>query len=293
MRPEDLASLLSAARRVATAGLKTLLEQKHLYQSVELNYEADEAVSALLARQTPPVAFANTVVSPPLEAEWLFVAPREPARPPAISAPLVPDRVHILIPDIKTFCTPCGRVEPFNVHAVHPLDRRQTPSGLLVQSFALQYQCQSCKGAPEAFLIRRSNAKLQLCGRAPIEHVATPPFIPKDVRQYWSGAVVAFQSGQTLAGIFLLRTLIEQYLRGAATDKAAPVDRLLEAYLATLPLEFRDRFPSLSAIYERLSASIHAADASEGVYKEALLGLSRHFDARRVYDLPPPILKAV
>jgi adenylate kinase len=79
----------------------------------------------------------------------------------------------------------------------------------LIITRALSYQCQSCKGVPEVFLVRREHLKRTNAGRAPIEHVEVPKDIPKHVSRFFRGAIVAHQSGQTLAGIFLLQTLIE------------------------------------------------------------------------------------
>jgi hypothetical protein len=52
-----------------------------------------------------------------------------------------------------------------------------------------------------------------LSGRAPIEHVLVPNVIPKNAAGFFKDALIAYQSGQTLAALFLLRTLIEQWLK--------------------------------------------------------------------------------
>lgn len=158
------------------------------------------------------------------------------------------------------------------------------------QLFVFPYQCQNCKGAPVTFLVRRTGLKLTLCGRDPLERIAVPNFIPKARRKYFSDAIIARHAGQTLAGIFLLRTFIEQFWvslklpreseRGRATG-----DELGEAYGRTLPEAFKSQFPSLSGIYARLSAAMHGADANDEVFDSCMDELTEHFDARRLYKL--------
>jgi hypothetical protein len=154
----------------------------------------------------------------------------------------------------------------------------------VVQVFALSYRCQPCKGPPEVFLVRRHGMKLALAGRAPIEHTAVPGYIPKTVRHFYSGAVVAHQSGQTLAGLFLLRIVIEQFAY-ASTGVRNRADDALEAYMAALPGDFKNRFTSLKSLYEKLSADIHAAAGSAELFKESAKAIAEHFDARRLFRI--------
>ena len=117
-----------------------------------------------------------------------------------------------------------------------------------------------------------------------MEHVQVPFEIPKEVARFYSGAVVAHQSGQTLAGLFLLRTLCEQWARrfAAADDHA---DQAINIYMDSLPEDFKGRFPSLRSIYEMLSADIHAATGSDELYVQMLTEIGEHFSARKVFKL--------
>jgi hypothetical protein len=195
-------------------------------------------------------------------------------------------------PDVKLYCTKCGRLEAFNAVSTEEFLRRgagsrdnfSTNQGI-VQVFVMSFLCQSCKGVPEVFTIRREGAKLVLCGRAPIEHIEVPTVIPKQVRPLFSGAIVAHQSGQTLAGIFLLRTLIEQWAQSAAPSKGIQADEAIDSYLTTLPEDFKGRFPSLRALYGELSADIHCATGSSELFEKARNQILEHFDARRLYKL--------
>jgi len=289
----DIFALHQAVLEAISDGLRTLLQTRHLYQSLDIALEAHPAVvTALRSISSSSLEAVKSYALAPIPEPWLLSTPRDPSMPAKSSGRLLPDRVHILVPDIKAFCSDgCNRLEAFNVVSAavsgpardavfkqHGVPARQV--------FVLTYECQSCKGTPETFLVSRVDLKLQLCGRAPIEHVEVPAFIPKSVRRYWAGSVVAFQSGQVLAALFLLRTLIEQFARQASGSTATNADQVLEAYMRLLPADFKDRFPSLSAVYEQLSAAVHEAREDGTLYESARVNVWKHFDARRVFGLP-------
>ncbi len=135
------------------------------------------------------------------------------------------------------------------------------------------------------FIVRRENFKLTLSGRAPIEHIEIPRTIPKNIQRFYSGAIVAYQSGQTLAGIFLLRTLIEQWAKSVATEKDLQADEAIDSYLITLPDDFKGRFPSLRVLYGELSLDIHTATGSAELFEKARNQIDEHFEARRLFKI--------
>jgi hypothetical protein len=139
---------------------------------------------------------------------------------------------------------------------------------------------------PEVFLIRRVGDKLTLCGRAPMEVAPAPKVIPKTIRHFYCGAVVAYQSGQTLAAIFMLRTVIEQWARSQLQKPPEQGDNLMDEYMGSLPKDFNDRFPSMRALYDDLSADMHGAVGSAELFVRAPEQIVEHFDARRIYKLP-------
>jgi hypothetical protein len=191
---------------------------------------------------------------------------------------------------VKLFCVSCDRAEPYNLVFVNEVFQRIQLEGFQTkgethQAFVLAYKCQSCKGTPELFLIRRRGFKLTNEGRSPIEHVAVPPFIPKEVRQFLSGAIVAQQSGQTLAGLFLLRTLLEQWARMSSGSQSQQADQVMEDYMATLPDDFKKRFPSMRTLYGDLSVDIHTATGSPELFEKAQTEIIEHFDGRRMFKL--------
>ena len=108
----------------------------------------------------------------------------------------------------------------------------------------------------------------------------------------YSSSVVAYQSGQSLAAVFLLRVFVEQYWRSidavveAIKEKVRPTgDEIGQAYKSTLPPDFSGRFPSLCEVYGDLSAAIHSADDSPEIYPKACEMVIEHFDARRLFRL--------
>jgi len=275
--------------------IQTLLQTKHLYQSVELSSEA------ILKRVLPYVADGNKEHVKRLAnalPQWSLVAEEQSlqemlASSSANSKYQMP-RVRWKAPDVKMFCRTCNRLEPFNAQSSQNLLNRTELSkpgvfhnGAWHQVYVLTYLCQSCKSVPEVFLVRRQGLKLTLSGRTPMEHAQVPKVIPKEISKFYSGAVIAHQSGQTLAALFMLRTACEQWSRLFA-DKSDRADAAMDKYMATLPDDFKARFPSLQKKYSDLSAAIHEANASEDLYLTTISDLERHFKARDLYELAGP-----
>jgi hypothetical protein len=262
-------------RNVATA-IGTLLQQKHLYQSV-LIPATDTYVSI---KDKKRVEERMPTVTAAIRNAWSL----EPVSSRDVEA------CHFTPPDVKLFCVTCDRLEPFNLVSAADVFRPLQAGAFQVkgetqQAFLLAYKCQSCKGTPELFLIRRRGLKLTNEGRSPIEHVDVPSFIPRQVKRFLGGAIVAHQSGQTLAGVFLLRTLIEQWARSATGSKKEQADQVLADYMATLPDDFTTRFPSMRALYGELSVEIHAATGTSELFAKAMEQVIQHFDVRRTFKL--------
>lgn len=272
--------------------MRSLLETKHLYQSVAL-----DLASLQIEAKDANIADAETLDSAielALNSRW-YVHDEISSQRPAYLADteqLSVASISLYIEFIKTSCLICKQVMPFNL--VRAMDLYQDLGrGWQVirqpeheQDFVFLFQCQSCRSAPDAFLVRRRVGKLTLSGRAPIERVDVPGCVPKEVVKYYSGAIVAFQSGQTLAALFLLRVVIEQFTRqavGGTEDLRA--DEVLERYVASLPVEFKSHFSSLRDTYRDLSQGIHAAEESGTLFEKSRADITQHFDARRVFGL--------
>lgn len=278
----------------AEDALRLLLEKKHLYQSVTLNRA--ELKSEAEGFETADNVPLDAAIDLALDSKWYAhdeISIQRIGRFGEPSIEDVPLSIGLYVDFIKTSCSTCETVMPFNLVSAVDVYRPQSHGFVRScseqQDFLFFYECQSCKSAPDSFLVRRRREKRTLCGRAPIEFVEVPRYVPKEMRRYFSGAVVAFQSGQTLAGLFLLRVLIEQFARSTIRKDgkkgALKADEVLQEYAAGLPVDFKSRFPSLRETYATLSKAIHAAEDSSTVFNESLASIDRHFDARRVFEI--------
>ncbi len=275
--------------RLVTTSFQRLLETKHLYQNFTIPADAiesaiDEMANPVRRELDAEVrsAFEYYLNGPwdiphPERAPMAYAVPHPNRNPPPVA--------HLYT--AKLFCRTCDRIEAYNpVYANDILaEAGCRRGGDTVQVFALGYLCQSCKLMPEYFLVKRKGLKLLLSGRTPIETVTVPPHIERRVAKYYSSTLVAFNSGQTLAALFLLRTLIEQYIRGADRN-AERMESLMESYMSSLPNDFKCRFPSFSDIYSRLSLAVHSADESDALFEDTVRQINSHFDARRLFQIP-------
>jgi hypothetical protein len=200
----------------------------------------------------------------------------------------------LLLTNVKLFCALCKTSEVFSplwakdvAEECHGPHNTEMPRIESHQLFFIAFQCQRCNGDPEGFIVRRSRHRLFLEGRSPIEQVDLPRYLPKKETQFFSDAIVAFNAGKKLAGLFYLRTFLEQFSR-RMTGKRDRVsgDQLMEAYTATLPAAHRDYMPSFREWYDKLSEAIHAAREDDALFEEARSEIDRHFDIRRVHRIP-------
>ena len=214
-----------------------------------------------------------------------------PGRVPAIGGVAIAGPIsRKVIPEIsftprgvKLYCHECLRIEPFYLTAINaPGSRRylDTPK----QVFMLSYGCHSCKSAFQSFLIAKDGCKLTIAGRSPIEHIEAPPVIPKTASRFFRSAVLAFQSGQTLAANCLLRVFVEQAAKGEvgfASNHDA--EDALEAYKKSLVPEVRETYPSLSSIYRELSNDIHGGTGSVDLFEKARQDIEFHFEGKSLF----------
>jgi hypothetical protein len=290
--PEAHAGYHEALGNCVTLAIKTLLENKHLYQSVTISDDpvkkdflprVSGAIKSILESQGVFLRTAGNM-------RWMIGS--DPRLVVSGGGPF-PEIGHIIFfaPDVKMYCRHCNRLEPFNIVSVdRPFDKQKyltSTAGKIEDVFVFSYLCQGCKIFPEVLLVRRTNDKLTLSGRTPMEHVEVPAVVPKDIAKFYSGAVIAYQSGQTLAALFMLRTACEQWSRKWAvpTDKA---DQAMDKYMASLPDAFKGQFPSLKDIYSQLSADVHSATGSAALFEKMTSNFVEHFDARRLFKLTEP-----
>lgn len=223
MHSKEIAELVATQ---ASNALKDLLSNKHLYQSVAIdmsflnswaiNQHAEIRKAALRpvgpSMVVPSAADIKSHIEPYNFLPWYILKPNEPPMPMAslIRGDLEPPKIRL--PTIRTYCVNQG----CEIHGpCNPLSAIVNSHENSSQSFYFRYECQNCKGEPINFLVRRSRNKLTLCGRDPMEQISVSSCLPKDkdtIRHY-RNAVIAFNAGQTLAAICLLRIFVEQFWR--------------------------------------------------------------------------------
>jgi hypothetical protein len=277
---------------------KELVETKHLYQSVIIDFESPfTEVRAKVVGPNDKEMFGKYVTTARHLSLFLAEEQRYSTDPnfgwnyPSLG---------LLLGNVKLFCSACKALETFSPASYTDVtnDIRGTNTRIVsyppdLQVFAISYQCETCKKLPVAFLIRRAGWKLTIEGRSPFETVVPPPFLPKIETWLFSGAIVAQQTGNTLAGLFYLRSFIEQFARRQTGIKGKKNgDTILVAYQKLIPKKQRDQMPSLRSWYEKLSVPIHKAKEDIAVFEEAKASIIEHFDFRRAFkieDAAPPL----
>jgi hypothetical protein len=293
---EAMEHVVTYVNRFAGERLRELLEAKHLYQKV--SFDPTEIISATRSRLHPGT---NTE----LFDDWLKKLPRE--RLILASGPdlyLVPRTgtpeliLALSVRNVKLYCSKCQRREAFipawytdfaNEYGKRRHDSQAVDFSLPIgfQLLFLVYQCQSCRGEPESFLVRRKGWDFQLHGRSPIEGLEVPNYIPKPEYNLFRDALIAFNSGKILAALFYLRSFIEQFAR-RVTNKHGKVtgEEIMDAYYETLPREHSSSMPSLREWYDKLSVPLHEARDDAQMFEEARKKIEKHFEIRKVFDIP-------
>jgi hypothetical protein len=202
------------------------------------------------------------------------------------------------LPNVSLHCKKCDRREAFSPvwyvdvskdieTAVATGVSKKVALSPGLQFLFLVYQCQRCLGVPESFLVRRESWSLSLHGRSPIEFVELPKYIPKTESKYYRDAIIAFNSGKTLAGLFYLRTFIEQFARRVLIIEGRLTgEELFDQYKETLPSHLKDAMPSLRECYERLSEALHSAREDINLFESVQVNVEKHFEIRQVFNIP-------
>lgn len=281
-----------------------LLENKHLYQYVEISTSGfasyiDREAQKEISLESQIVPGRGFNISPSRSKKQILEDCKDKAIESLRKAQcqmrfekslIQTGSIGISVPTIKAVCQNpgCGGLWPHNACPdpswLIPSDSNASGSQ---QLFVLQYRCQACKKEPISFLIKRDGLKLTLAGRSPMEAIDVPKYLPKGIRKYYKGAVVAFNSGAVLPGIFMLRTMIEQHIRGVvnAGERKMTGDELTDAYAALLNSDFHSRYQSLKPVYVALSEAIHAAiDDKPEIFEVERTKILAHFEAKETFE---------
>jgi hypothetical protein len=297
-----------AISKAVEDAMKRLLSDKHLYQAVEPDLNFIPELAQKVHKQNQSSRMAQVIpasgmpAAPTPEsiaknargmAEYAWIpyiqaGQQEKGQFFPTNGPTT-NPIQFQLPTINTFCADCQERWPFNPvfdGAMCVIDGGQS------QRYFFGYRCQQCKGPAIRFMVRRAGLKLRLVGRDPIEVLPTSKVLPKAQSKFYGDAQIAHHAGQTLAGIFMLRTFVEQFWRSLPQvqmliqqQSRATGDEQGTVYQATLPDDFKNRFPSLPDIYGKLSAAIHEARADGGLFEQSCDRIVEHFDARRLYRL--------
>ena len=171
------------------------------------------------------------------------------------------------LPPIKTFCGWCRSKESFNLLSTEKCSPHTFVSSQVRQFFSVPVQCQACKASEIVFLVTRDRLKLTLTGRS----------------EFYSQAVIAYNSGHFLPALFLLRTLIEQHMRATTKKGELRGDDLCDEYASSLPDGFKQTFPSLKSVYGNLSDVLHRADESKDLFDAELRRIDVHFQGLEAF----------
>ena len=298
-----LYQVFEEVRSSASASVQTLLEHKHLYQSTEVDISVDrEKVRksvdpdglcttkdliaglqrSLYDKQVDNAMDCTRKTLKAVPWRFWFVQP-DPGDINDDS--LKYEFLDIQLPDIKVACDFCDdTVQPHNPVRVNGLaDGLAAELGPQKQIFFFSYLCQSCKCESVIYVVKRQERKLTIVGRSRFESVAIPKAIEKlQEARFYRNAVIAFNTGRTLASLFYLRTMIEQYFRRIlAVDKDRKVrgEDLAKDYRKLLAEDFPMKFDTLGNTYESLSDALHAACDDEELYTSARASIEKHFEA--------------
>lgn len=289
--------LIRNISREASNKLKTLLEEKHIYQHVMI--EAKGLISAWAEKARTLGAF---IEDEDLEKQRFSLSERQLNSTPRGSE--MSAILELIVGNVKLFCSKCGDRELYSPVWFRDMANELTEPMLYVtkatvapppdgfQLFYITMQCQRCLDKPEGFIVRRDGWRLSLHGRSPMEQVEVPKHIPKAEAHLFRDALIAAHGGKVLAALFYLRVFTEQFARRVLGETARRYGvELMEDYSKMLPEPQRGTMPSLRAWYEKLSEPIHAAREDAQLFEEAKNAIEHHFEIRRVYRMPETPLK--
>lgn len=275
---------------------KELFETKHLYQNLHIEEPDRELITQNteepLRRSTGSINGLEDIVDFIQSSfsciKWVIINPSDPKTAGYhTNSSEIYQTLMFDPPSLKLYCSNCKRTEAYNF--ICGFDLLKNASGLkdkdYEQVYAFTYQCQSCKDTPEIFIAYRHKLKINQCGRSPMEQFEIPTYIPKTHSKFFSDAIIAVNSGQILAGIFLLRTFIEQYVRSQGdSSNSKEIETIFTEYKDNLPPNFNSDFPSLYAIYGRLSNDLHNATGSDVLFFSAKKDIELHFRGKDVFS---------
>lgn len=304
---EDLRDKLNEIMRNAVAediriAIWSLLETKYLYQTVKVRWEtvASKAKSTqdkFNGKNEILEIGPDRIWSDSLAAYLVKLAAKTQVGAWNVIPELHPegttlgksDEFEVIAPPAELYCRTCKTSKAHNSGSLkagiipqpYPTDVKKGH-----QVFTCGYECQRCRSALVVYQITRHEEKLILSGCSEYPKISVLREIPEDVAEYVSEAKIAHGTGRTLAGLFFLRTAIEQHLRKTTGFFGRQTgEELVTAYRGYLNEDFPNKEWVLGRLYEELSAKLHMAEADEKQFEKTLCELERYFKALSLFPL--------
>lgn len=288
----------AAQDRLASA-FKTLAETKSLYQNVHIptDFLAEFADATFTAEQLSEELSARPVW-PVSRGEGDDAVQRQDVRhfvPAANGHDIESMWLSFYLPTVRSLCARCRKETEFLSMMCSGPRVYGGPYPILGdkthQVFHLIYRCGVCREHFLAFQIARHGLRFQLTGRSEPYRPAVSSAWPKQVRDVVTDAVVAVSEGDLPAGYYHLRTAIEFLMKDATGKK--PVDRvdgteLCESYARQLDIRARQMLPSLTPIYDELSAGLHARDVDAQAFESMLTRAIDHLTGKDLFSRYTP-----
>lgn len=297
-------AMRNALREDIRRTIRTLLETKQLYQGVKIDWSKTKAEAKRIQDNVKDASSHESItiggetvwikngLQPYLleyaqgfiSSGWIFT-PELRAR---ISRLAESEDLDVIAPPAELWCRICKTSKTHNSGSLtietlcppYPLGTSNE------QVFTCGYECQSCRTTPIVFQITRRGEKLTVTGSSEYPKVSVARDIPEEIEGYVSEAIIAAGTGRILAGLFFLRTAIEQHMRLATKLRGRQTgDELATAYFKLLDKEFPKRDWILGRVYEELSSKLHMAEADEKQFEKSIMELNRFFSILKLYPL--------
>jgi hypothetical protein len=161
----------------------------------------------------------------------------------------------------------------------------KTSNGETEQVYIPIYRCEMCRGTIYTILIRRTGLRLHLCGVAPRRELPAPEFVPEQIVPILNDAEQAVAEGDTYAGFYHLRTMLEHYLKarmGIPIEQKIRGDELIAKHYKTLSQPAGAMLPSLTVTWEKLSEWLHTRTGEVPDYQKERTSICKHIEGLRV-----------
>jgi len=153
------------------------------------------------------------------------------------------------------------------------------------QAFIPIYRCEMCRETIYTILIRRTGLRLHLCGFAPRRELLAFEPVPEHLVPILNDSEQAVAEGDTFAGFYHLRTMLEHYLKirlGIPIAQQIRGDELIAKHHETLLPAVTAMLPSLTTTWERLSYWLHTRTGEVVDYQTQRNSICKHIEALRV-----------